>query len=108
MSPTEDGSPFAAACRAMTRAEFVGALNLLRLSRELSFQQVSTNAGGLDLPKSTVHAMCTIRFPKREAQLRAFLTACEVSAGTLGGWVEQWQRLRFDQPQDDGTDQRSA
>ncbi|HUQ59020.1 hypothetical protein [Lentzea sp.] len=108
MSPSEDDSPFAAACRAATRAEFICALNQLRLSKELSYQQVSLNVGGLALPKSTAHALCRIRFPKREDQLRTFLTACEVPAGVLENWVEQWQRLRFGQPQDGGPGRRSA
>ncbi|SEP78604.1 hypothetical protein SAMN05216188_101481 [Lentzea xinjiangensis] len=108
MSPSEDDSPFATACRATNRVEFVGALNQLRLSRGLSYQRVSANAGGLTLPKSTAHALCTERFPKREDQLRAFLAACDVPATALGEWVEQWQRLRFDQPRDDDPGQRSA
>ncbi|GHH36637.1 hypothetical protein [Lentzea cavernae] len=93
MSPSEDDSPFATACRATTRAEFVGALNQLRVSRGLSYQRVSANAGGLAMPKSTAHLLCTGQFPKREDQLRAFLTACGEPAEALGGWVTQWRRL---------------
>lgn len=92
MSPSEDDSPFATACRATTCAEFVCALNRLRLSRGLSYQQVSDNAGAGELPKSTAHALCTIRAPKREDQLRAFLTSCGEPADALDRWVEQWRR----------------
>ena len=95
MSLSEDDSPFATACRATTRAAFICALNRLRRSRGLSYQQVSANAGDLVLPKSTAHALCTIRFPKREDQLRAFLAGCGETAERTDGWVEQWQRLRF-------------
>ncbi len=108
MSLSEDDCPFATACRATTRAEFVDALNQLRLSRGLSYQRVSNNAGELTLPKSTAHALCTIRFPKREDQLRAFLTGCGEEEMRLDGWVEQWQRLRFHRPQAGGADERSA
>jgi len=108
MSLSEDDCPFATACRATTRAEFVDALNQLRLSRGLSYKRVSNNAGELTLPKSTAHALCTIRFPKREDQLRAFLTGCGEEEMRLDGWVEQWQRLRFHRPQDGGADERSA
>jgi hypothetical protein len=93
MSPSEDDSPFATACRATTCAEFVCALNQLRLSRGLSYQQVSMNAGLGVLPKSSAHALCTFRFPKREDQLRAFLAGCREPADALCGWVEQWRRV---------------
>jgi len=108
MSLSEDDCPFATACRATTRAEFVDALNRLRLSRGLSYKRVSNNAGELTLPKSTAHALCTIRFPKREDQLRAFLTGCGEDEVRFDGWVEQWQRLRLRCPQDDDPGQRSA
>jgi hypothetical protein len=98
MSPSEDDCPFTTACRATTRAEFVDALNQLRQSRGLSYKRVSDNAGERMLPKSTAHALCTIRFPKREDQLRAFLIGCGEDVARLDGWVEQWQRLRFRQP----------
>lgn len=93
MSPSEDDSPFATACRATTCAEFVCALNQLRLSRGLSYQQVSDHAGARVLPKSSAHAMCTLRFPKREDQLRAFLTGCGERAEALDGWLAQWRRV---------------
>lgn len=93
MSPSEDDSPFATACRATTCAEFICALNQLRLSRELSYQRLSDNAGDRVLPKSTAHALCTFQFPKREDQLRAFLTGCGETAGTIEDWVEQWLRV---------------
>ncbi|MEV6240053.1 hypothetical protein [Lentzea sp. NPDC051838] len=93
MSPSEDDSPFATARRATTRPEFVCALNQLRLARGLSYQQVSAGAGTRVLPKSSAHALCTFRFPKREDQLRAFLTACGEPTDALDGWVEQWRRV---------------
>ncbi|MGW6934269.1 hypothetical protein ACWGE0_29715 [Lentzea sp. NPDC054927] len=93
MSPSEDDSPFATACRATTCAEFVCALNQLRLSRGLSYGQVSVGAGVRVLPKSSAHALCTFRFPKREDQLRAFLTGCGVPVDALDGWVAQWRRV---------------
>lgn len=93
MSPSEDDSPFATACRATTCTEFVCALNRLRLSRGLSYQQVSDNAGVRALPKSGAHALCTLRPPKREDQLRAFLIGCGEPADALDGWVEQWRRV---------------
>lgn len=93
MSPSEDDSPFATACRATTCTEFICALNQLRLSRGLSYQQVSDRAGAGVLPKSSVHALCTAQFPKREEQLRAFLAVCEEPANALDGWVEQWRRV---------------
>ncbi|MEU3646674.1 hypothetical protein AB0E59_25065 [Lentzea sp. NPDC034063] len=93
MSPSEDDSPFATACRATTRTEFVHALNLLRTSRKLSYRQVSTNAGDLALAKSSAHAMCTYRLPKQEEPLRAFLTGCGEPKKALDGWVEQWRRV---------------
>ncbi|HEX8870218.1 MAG TPA: hypothetical protein VF821_31435 [Lentzea sp.] len=93
MSRSEDDSPFATACRATTPAEFIGALELLRRSRKLSYKRVSVNAGDLVLPKSTAHALCTIRFPKREDQLRAFLAGCGVAEDDLVHWLEQWRRV---------------
>lgn len=93
MSPSEDDSPFATACRASTRSEYLCALNQLRLSRELSFQQVSANAGERALAKSSAHAMCRYRLPKQEATLRAFLTGCGEPEEALDGWVEQWRRV---------------
>jgi hypothetical protein len=93
MSLSEDDSPFATACRATERAEFIRSLNQLRESRGLSYKQVSDNTGELMLPKSTAHALCTFRFPKREDQLRAFLTGCGEPAEALAGWVEQWRRV---------------
>jgi hypothetical protein len=92
MSPSEDDSPFATACRAANRDEFVCALNRLRLSKGLSYRRVSVNAGR-ELPKSSAHALCTSQFPKREGQLRAFLTACGEPSEVQDGWVEQWQRV---------------
>ncbi|SER37591.1 hypothetical protein [Lentzea albida] len=93
MSPSEDDSPFATACRARNHAEFICALNQLRLSRGLSFREVSINAGQFALAKSSAHAMCTDRPPKQEDKLRAFLTGCGEPAGALDGWVEQWRRV---------------
>lgn len=93
MSPSEDDSPFATACRASTRTEFICALNQLRLSRRLSFRQVSINAGELALAKSSAHAMCTYRLPKQEYPLRAFLTGCGVPEDMLDAWVKQWRRV---------------
>jgi hypothetical protein len=93
MSPSEDDSPFATACRASTHAEFICALNQLRLSKGLSFQEVSINAGELALAKSSAHAMCRYRLPKQEDPLRAFLTGCGEQAEALDRWVEQWRRV---------------
>ncbi|MFD4643706.1 hypothetical protein ACFWN2_40810 [Lentzea sp. NPDC058436] len=93
MSPSEDDSPFATACRASTRTEFICALNQLRLLRGLSFREVSINAGEFALAKSSAHAMCTDRPPKQEDKLRAFLTGCGEPAEALDGWVEQWRRV---------------
>ncbi|MCX2948193.1 hypothetical protein [Lentzea sp. NEAU-D7] len=93
MSPSEDDSPFATACRAGTRKQFICALNQLRLARGLSFGQVSINAGERVLAKSSAHAMCSYHLPKQEAQLRAFLTGCGEPAEALDGWVEQWRRV---------------
>ncbi|MFS8098212.1 hypothetical protein LFM09_13820 [Lentzea alba] len=93
MSPSEDDSPFAMACRATTPTEFVDALNELRRSRRLSYRQVSINAGNLALAKSSAHVMCTFRPPKQEEPLRAFLTGCGEPAEALDGWVEQWRRV---------------
>jgi len=93
MSPNEDDSPFATACRARNRTEFICALNQLRTSRGLSFQQVSDNAGELALAKSSAHAMSRYRLPKQEAPLRAFLTGCGEPAEALDGWIEQWRRV---------------
>ncbi|MGW6444013.1 hypothetical protein [Lentzea sp. NPDC055074] len=93
MSPSEDDSPFATACRARTRSEFLCALNQLRLSRGLSYGQVSINAGEHALAKSSAHAMCLYRVPKQEGPLRAFLTGCGEPAEALDGWVEQWRRV---------------
>jgi hypothetical protein len=93
MSPSEDDSPFAKARRATTCAEFICALNQLRLARGLSYQQVSDSAGTGVLPKSSAHALCTFRFPKREDQIRAFLTGCGEPADARDEWVEQWRRV---------------
>ena len=91
MSLSEDDSPFATACRATARAEFVHALNQLRERKGLSYQQVADNSGDLMLPKSTAHAMCTITFPKREGPLRAFLTGCRETPEALEAWVREWR-----------------
>ncbi|WP_439662147.1 hypothetical protein ACSHWB_12215 [Lentzea sp. HUAS TT2] len=93
MSPSEDDSPFATACRATNRSEFIHALDRLRTSRRLSYRQVSLNAGDLALAKSSAHAMCTYRLPKQEDPLRAFLTGCGEPPATHDGWVEQWRRV---------------
>ncbi|MCG8924459.1 hypothetical protein [Lentzea sp. CC55] len=93
MSPSEDDSPFATACRAATGREFIRALDALRRSRELSFRQVSDNAGGLVLAKSSAHAMCTLRMPKHEEALRAFLTGCGEPEEAQELWVGQWRRV---------------
>lgn len=93
MSLSEDDSPFATACRATARAEFVQALNQLRKWKGLSYQQVADNSGDLMLPKSTAHAMCTITFPKQEGTLRAFLTGCRETPEALEAWVKQWRRV---------------
>ncbi|MFI6100875.1 hypothetical protein ACIA8G_35445 [Lentzea sp. NPDC051213] len=76
-----------------TREEFIRALNQLRQSKGLSYKQVSDNTGDLALPKSTAHALCTFRFPKREDQLRAFLVGCGETAETLENWVDRWRRV---------------
>lgn len=74
----------------MSRREFIGALNELRLAKGLSYAQVAARAGK-QLPKSTAHALCTKQFPKREEQLRAFLTGCGEPPETHHRWVELWQ-----------------
>lgn len=76
----------------MSRSEFISALNELRLAKGLSYGQVAARAGK-QLPKSTAHALCTKQFPKREEQLRAFLTGCGEPPETHQRWVEEWQRV---------------
>ncbi len=87
-------SPVDRARRAESGLEFNRALDLLRRSRDLSFQAVSNNAGKHELPKSTAHMMCTRdTLPTRPAQVEAFVRACGEPPEQVRHWLAAWHRL---------------
>ncbi len=94
MSRVDSESPLERARRAESGLEFNRALDLLRRSRDLSFQAVSNNAGKRNLPKSTAHMMCTRdTLPTRSAQVEAFVLACRETPEESRVWLDQWRRI---------------
>ncbi|WP_146231350.1 hypothetical protein [Lentzea atacamensis] len=89
--------------RATRKAEFTRALKQLLKESELSLKQLAEKAGS-ELPRTTAHNLVTKQFPKREGQLRAFLTGCGVSTEDITRWVKEWQRLLFNEQQADSPD----
>lgn len=96
MSDTPVGpvDPLALATAASTPKQYNQALDALRRSCGLSYQEISANTAGL-LPKSTAHNLCTREtLPSRTEQIVQFVLGCGQDRGQAALWVARWEQLR--------------
>ncbi|WNV88130.1 hypothetical protein [Umezawaea sp. Da 62-37] len=92
MSHTSDALSRARA--AATEADYVLAMDGLRLLSGRSFKQISELAGTSRLPKSTVHYMCRKKtLPTRREQVVLFVVGCGQSLEQAERWAVEWDRL---------------
>lgn len=96
MSDTDAGpvDPLALATAAVTAKQYNQALDALRRSCELSYQEISDNSGGA-LPKSTAHNLCTRdTLPTRAEQVVQFVLGCGQDREQAALWIARWEGLR--------------